>query len=102
MGRRRLEVLADGQQVAAGLPQVGERPQDVGLALAEADHQPGFGQGAPRFRGRQDGERAAVVLPGPADGRIEGLRRLQVVVEDVRPGVEDRPERRRVARRNRG
>ena len=96
MGRRRLEVLSDGQKVAAGLPQVVEGPEDVGLAFAETDHEARLGQGAPRLRRRQDAERPAVVLPGTADGRIERLRRLQVVVEDLRPGGEDRLQRRRV------
>ena len=92
-----LEVLPDGQQIAAGLPEVGERPQDVGPALAEPDHEARFGQGTPCFRRGQDPERAAIVLPGAADGRIQGFGRLEIVVEDVRPGGEDYLERRRIA-----
>ena len=97
MGRRRLEVLTDGQQAASGPSQVGERPQDVLFALPEADHQAGLGQGAPFFRGRQEVQGPAVILPGAADRGIEGFRRLQVVVEDVRGGLEDPLERRQVA-----
>ncbi len=84
---RRLEVLADGHHIDAGLGEVVHQRQHFIFRLAEADHDATLGTEALLFGNAQHIERALVDRLGPHTA-IEPRYRLDVVVEDLRPFVE--------------
>ena len=96
--RRRAEVLADGDDVDADGREVGEQPVDLGVGLAEADHEPGLGHEAGGL-GPGEHRQAAGVAGRRAHGPLQPGDRLDVVVEHI--GA-DREQRRPGRRRCRG
>ena len=95
------EVLADGEDVAVDRSEVDERLAELLARLTQADHEARLsvdgavaaGDLASHLLGvRKDFERA-VVAGALADRLLEPLNGLQVVVQDVRPGLHDCPQR---------
>ena len=87
-----LEVLADGRDLGgAFVVEVGEKFADLVVALAESDHQAGFGEdrGAVLAGETEDTERLAVAGLR-ANARVEARDGFHIVVEDVGGSVEDR------------
>jgi hypothetical protein len=88
----RLQVLAEGQDVAADLTEVIHGGEDFGFGFTEAEHEaglgvervlgplPGFGQNAER----------TIIGGTMTNGWGEATDRFQVVIENVRLGVEHR------------
>lgn len=77
--------------MAAGVrAQIGKKPQNLVVRLAQAGHQPGLGKdlGGVPPREVQDAEGLSVVGLR-ADARVESLHGLHIVVEHMRAGVED-------------
>src|SRR3989441_594999 len=84
MMRRRLQVLADGQHVDVVRAKVAHHVEDLGVGLAQTDHEPrlrGNGRVAP-LELLQQRERVPVIPAGPCLF-IEARYRLQVVIHDV-------------------
>ena len=90
--RRRPQVLADRDDVDADGGEVGERLDDLVVGLPHADDQPRLRRHAGGLRPGQQGE-AAGVAGRRAHGPLQPRHRLEVVVEDIRPGVDDRLQR---------
>ncbi len=80
--------MADGEDVDADLDHVLEDFLDLVFLLADAEHDAGLGDEAARL-GVFEHPEGAVVAGGLADRALEALDRLEVVVENVRAGVED-------------
>ena len=92
---RGLQILADGQEIDVGDPQIVHDLHDFRLRLAQADHQAGFGEDrrVDLLHPVEQAQRLVIARAGP-DRRIQPRHGLQVVVEHVRPR-----RRRRVSRR---
>ena len=87
---RRLEVLADGEKVHIGDPQIVHHLGDFGPRFAKADHQAGFGEDAGIQRLHVVEQTQGLVVAGAwTDGGIEARHGFEVVVEHVRPGLGD-------------
>jgi len=86
--RRGLKVLADGEDIGLVDGDVLKRTLDLGLRFAETEHDAGLGGEAAGFGVLEDGARA-FVAGLDADGFLEALDGFQVVVKNVRLGVED-------------
>ena len=86
----RLEILADGHHLAAGLGEIFEHLDDFPLGLTESHHDPrladhpgrGFGDPSDNFHG-------PLVTTRSADLVIEPRYGLDVVVVNLRPGLDD-------------
>ncbi len=91
------QVLTDRQDVHVVGAQCQERFLELVALLTQADHQAGLGMDRVAdlvghlLGPRQDIQRT-IPAGALADGLLESLHRLQVVVEDVRPGVHDGPQ----------
>ena len=91
----RTQVLADRGDRHADGRHVGQRLFDLVGTLPESDHQTGLRGEAGAHAARQDGERAQV--PGArSNGALQSRDRLDVVVQDVGPRVDDQLQRRGV------
>ena len=103
MPGRGLEVLAEGQEVAADGAEVGQGLEDLLGRLAQAEHQaalgPDVGAG---LLGVLEDRQADGVLALAADVLLEPGDGLQVVVEDLGLGRQDDVDRVGVGRRSRG
>ena len=87
---RRLQILAERQQVDAAAAQVGDRVLDLGIGLAEAQHQAALGGCAKALGAGQHMERALVAGARIAHRGRQAAHRLEVLREDVRARREDR------------
>ena len=87
---RRLQVLADGEEIDVGDAQVVHHLGDFGPGFAEADHQAGLGEDRrdPLLHAVEQAQRLVVARAG-TDGGIQPRHGFQVVVEHVGPGVGD-------------
>ena len=97
MLERRAQVLADGQDVDVGVAQRLERLVQLVARLAQADHQARLGVDrvadlAGHLLGPAQDVQAAIPAGALADRLLEPLHGLEVVVEDVGPGVHDGPQ----------
>ncbi len=97
MLKRRAQVLADGQDVDIGVSQSLERLVQLVARLAQADHQRALGVDrvadlAGHLLGPAQDVQAAIPAGTLADRLLEPLHGLEVVVEDVGPGVHDRAQ----------
>ena len=98
------QILADGQDVAVDCPQIEERMPQLRPSLAQADHDRRLGMyrrrrvqlSGVRLRSKQYAERSVVSSPLP-DRLLQPRHRLDVVIQDVRPGRHHRSERRFLA-----
>ena len=83
---RRLQILADGQEIDVGGAQIVHHLQDLLARLAQPDHQAGLGEhrGIDLLHPRQQAQRGEVARARP-DRRIEPRHGLEIVVEDVGP-----------------
>ena len=99
---RGLEVLAQRHEITADRAKVGQRLEDLLRGLAQAEHQAALGEGlrAGCLHVPQDIQ-ADVVLALAADLLLKPGDRLEVVVEDLRTGGEDKVDDSRRGRRNR-
>ncbi len=90
----RLQVLPDGQEVASGGAQIRHRVVHLCRRLAEPHHDARFGghSGSQALGEAEHRERAAVARLRPNRLR-EPLDGLEIVVEDVRAGLQHRAER---------
>src|SRR3954452_20881957 len=93
----RPQVLTDGQDVHVGRAQRLERLRQLHPRLAESDHQArlrvnGIGDLGGHLLGTTQDVQAAVPPSALADGLLEPLHGLEVVVEDVGTSVHHRPE----------
>ena len=93
--RRRPEILPDGEDRHPDAAQVVEHRQHFVGLFAEADHDAGLRRDVgPVVPGSVEQlERAGVLSPGPRHA-VQTGNRLDVVVQHVGPGVEDRAQRR--------
>ncbi len=92
---RRLQVLADGEEIDIGHAQIVHHLQDFGAGFAEPDHQAGFGEDRriePLHRVEQT--QRLVVARARADRRIQPRHGFEIVVEHVRPGFGHRSRHR--------
>ena len=96
--RRRPEVLAERQDRHPDRAQVAQGRDQLVPLLAETQDDPGLGRDLRRDCARvaEEPERTRVTAAVPR-GLVEALHRLGVVVQDVRPRVEHRLERRRAS-----
>ena len=86
---RRLQVLADGDEVDAGGPHVVHHLHDLFLGLAQADHDAGLGElvRVPLLDHLQQAQAVEVARARP-DLQIQARHGLEVVIEDVGLGVD--------------
>ncbi len=91
---RRLQVLADGQEIDIGRAQIVHQLQDFVPLLAEADHDAGLGEhrGIEFLDPLQQADRMEIARARP-HGEIVRRHRFEIVVEDVGPRRDDRFER---------
>ena len=91
---RGLQVLADGEDVAAGVQDVIHQCADLLLRLAKAHHKAGFGEegGVLLLAVAQHVQRPLVTGLGPHGG-LELLHGLDVVVQHLRVGGDDDVDR---------
>ena len=85
MARRRLQILAHGQEIDVGRAHVVHHLVHFEPLLAEPDHHAGLGEdrGIVPLHALQQAERR-IIARARADRRIEPRHRLQIVIVDVR------------------
>jgi hypothetical protein len=98
MARRRLQILADGEEVDAGRAHVVHHLMDLALLLAQSDHDPGLREqtGITHLDAVEQTQRVVIASARPHRA-IEPRHGLEIVIVDVRPGVDDLLERARLA-----
>lgn len=86
----RLQILAYGQEVNAGIAKVGKRLQDFFVGFAESEHDSALRDGRREslFDVAQNFE-ADGITGSSADSTLKSSDRFNVMVEDVRLGGED-------------
>ena len=87
--RRGLQILPNGQEIDARRAQVIHHLPHIVQRFAQPDHQAGFGEnlGTGAFGVIQKTQRGVVARAG-TDRRIKMRHRFEVVVEDIRRGIE--------------
>ena len=82
----RLEILADGEEIDVRRAEIVHQRKHLGLGLAEADHDAGFGEDARlELLGALEQAQRVVVARAWADLPVERRHGLEIVVEHVRP-----------------
>ena len=96
MFARRLQILADGEEIDAGGAQIVHDLHDLVAAFAEADHQAGFGEALRiQFLGAFEQAQAGIVARAGPHLEIEPRHGFEIVVEDVRRRLHQMLERAR-------
>ena len=104
MIRRRPQVLAEGEDVRPGIPQIAHGLCHLRLLFPQAQHQAGFSQHPGGgllgvFQHIQSAPVTGAGVPHPAGEPLDGL---QVLGENFHPGARHRRRRRQVAAEIRG
>ena len=93
VGQAGAEVLAQGEDVHVDRAQVAHGLHHLVQALTHAEHHPALGaQAGVDLLGPAEDPQGALVAGLGAYLALQALHRLQVVIEDLRPGLDDRPQ----------